>query len=178
MVRIGTLIDIFNWVISLGAEDAPQRTAPRKTYPQVVDDTALQIAGMRIRFYAATLFARHHGLDKPSNALRALLVKQGKRLAQVELEDPTQKAWLLTALKNARTLPMEDADKVSEVFTLIFRHQEQLNRAWVKEMIQDLLDLAEVHGKTVECLDFTKSLGQELGCSIRRRSTRKRRRSN
>jgi hypothetical protein len=176
MVRIGTLIDIFNWVVSLAAEDTPRGTAPRETCTQVVDDIALQIAGMRIRFYAATVFARHHGLDKPSPALRALLAEQGAGLAKIALEDPTQKTRLLAALKSARTLPMEEADKVSEVFTLIFRHQEQLNRAWVKEMIQDILDLAEVHGKTAGCLDFTKAFARELGCSIRRKSPKKRRR--
>lgn len=171
MVRIGTLIDIFNWLISTGEDSAgnsPPKSRNRKPR-QEIDDLTYQVMGMRIRAYAAQAFASHHGLQSPCQQLKQTLHEQSEKLATIELPNKGLRRRLLAGLEHARSQPADDTNEISEVLVIIIGNLDDLDRDWIKEILLDVMNLAKVHGTTHACLKLIRKTAKALRCSIRKK---------
>jgi hypothetical protein len=171
MVRIGTLIDIFNWLISTGEDSAgnsPPKSRNRKPR-QEIDDLTYQVMGMRIRAYAAQAFASHHGLRSPSQQLKQTLHEQSEKLATLNLPNKGLRGRLLAGLEHARSQPADDENEISEVWVIVIENLDALDRDWIKEILLDVMHLAKVHGTTAACLKVIRIMAKALRCSIRKK---------
>ncbi len=178
MVRIGTLNDIFSWVINLADPPAekPPRKAPRKPRlsRQRIDDVTYQVMGMRLRVYAALNFAQIHGHTAISPELNRTLAAQARKLSDMEVATAAERSRLRAGLEFVTRSSIEDIQEIRDILSLLFKNQDRLDRDWIKEMLKDVIALAKVHGTTEQCLELIKQLARCLGCKIRKkRASRK-----